>query len=188
MNEIEKAIKLMEEGKIIVYPTDTLYGIGANIFIEEAVMKVYEIKQRPFNMPLPICLHSVNEIKKYTYLNEVAEKIIKKFMPGKITIILNKKNSIPDYISRDKVGIRVPANDIAIKLARKFPITATSANLHGGRQPASIQIAKDELGDKVAMYIDGGKLPGIPSTILDVSEGKIKIIREGAIKKEELNV
>jgi len=185
---IEEAIKLMEEGKLIVYPTDTLYGIGANIFLRQSVLKIYEIKRRPYDMPISICLHDIDEIEKYAILNDVAEKLIEKFLPDMLTIILKKKDSIPDYISKEKVAIRIPANEIALSLAKKFPITATSANIHGGEEPRSIQIAKKQLGDAIAMYIDAGKLPGKHSTIVDLSEGKIKIIREGAIKAEELNV
>ena len=188
MNEIEKAIELMRNGKLIVYPTDTLYALGANIFIKEAVMKIHAIKHRPLNMPLPICVAGIDEIKKYAHVNEMAEKIAKKFLPGKLTIILYKKDVIPDYITKDKIAIRVPDNEIALKLAREFPITATSANLHGKMAPNEIKIAKEQLGRNIAMYIDGGKLYGKPSTIVDLSEGKIKIIREGAIKKEELYV
>jgi len=188
MNEIEEGIRLMEKGEIIVYPTDTLYAIGANVFIEEAVKKVYRVKKRPRSMPLPICLHDINEIENYAYLNEVAVRAIKKFLPGKLTIVLNKKDVIPDYISRKKVAIRVPDNRIALKISRKFPVTATSANIHGGEEPYTVEIARKQLGKNVAMYIDDGKLDGIPSTIVDVSDGEIKVIREGAVKEEKLYV
>ena len=188
MNEIEKAIELMAKGKLVVYPTDTLYALGANIFIEEAVMKIYEIKRRPLGLQLPICISSVKEIEKYAYVNELASKMAKKFLPGKLTIILYKKDIIPDYISKEKIAIRVPANEIAMQISKYFPVTVTSANLHGMAAPYEIKIAKKQLGKSVAMYIDGGKLHGVPSTIVDLSEGEIKVIREGAIKKEELNV
>ncbi len=188
MNEIEKAIELMNKGKLVVYPTDTLYALGANIFMEEAVMKVYEVKRRPMELQLPICVSSIKEIEKYAYINEIASIMARKFLPGKLTIILYKKDIIPDYISKEKIAIRVPANKIALQLSKRFPITATSANLHGMMAPSEIKIAKKQLGKNVAMYIDAGKLHGTPSTIVDLSEGKIKVIREGAIKKEELNV
>lgn len=188
MNEIEKAIKALERGEIIVYPTDTLYAIGANIFDEKAISKVYKIKKRPLNAPLSITVSSIDEIGKFAEMNEIAYKIAKKFLPGKLTIVLKKKDIIPSYISKDKIAIRVPKNKIALKLAQKFPITATSANLHTGEEPRNIHIARKQLGKNIYMYIDAGELPGIPSTIVDLSEGKIKILREGAIKKEELYV
>ena len=185
-NEIRKAIKLLKQGELIVYPTDTLYGLGADIFNEEAIKKVYEVKKRPFDLPLSIAIASVDEINEYAYMNEIAYKIAHEFLPGAITIILKKRKVIPDIIAKEKIGIRIPANEIALKIAKELPITATSANIHGKNPPKEIKEAKEQLGDKIALYIDGGKLPGKPSTIVDVSEGKIKIIREGAIRRGEI--
>ena len=183
-SEVEKAIKLLKEGKLIVYPTDTLYGLGANIFDERAIAKVYKAKRRPLSMPLPISLSSIEEIGEYAIMNELAYEIAQRFMPGAITIILKKKKCIPDIVTKEKIAIRVPASDIAREIAKKVPLTATSANLHGKEAPSTIEEAKRQLGNKVAMYIDAGKLLGKPSTIIDVSGGRIKIIREGAIPKE----
>jgi len=177
---------LLKQGELIVYPTDTLYGLGADIFNEEAIKKVYEVKKRPFDLPLSIAIASVDEINEYAYMNEIAYKIAHEFLPGAITIILKKRKVIPDIIAKEKIGIRIPANEIALKIAKELPITATSANIHGKNPPKEIKEAKEQLGDKIALYIDGGKLPGKPSTIVDVSEGKIKIIREGAIRRGEI--
>mgnify|MGYP000545347459 CR=1 FL=1 len=185
-NEIRKAIRLLKQGELIVYPTDTLYGLGADIFNEEAIKKVYEVKKRPFDLPLSIAIASVDEINEYAYMNEIAYKIAHEFLPGAITIILKKRKVIPDIIAKEKIGIRIPANEIALKIAKELPITATSANIHGKNPPKEIKEAKGQLGNKIALYIDGGKLPGKPSTIVDVSEGKIKVIREGAIRGEEI--
>jgi len=185
-NEIRKAIRLLKQGELIVYPTDTLYGLGADIFNEEAIKKVYEVKKRPFDLPLSIAIASVDEINEYAYMNEIAYKIAHEFLPGAITIILKKRKVIPDIIAKEKIGIRIPANEIALKIAKELPITATSANIHGKNPPKEIKEAKGQLGNKIALYIDGGKLPGKPSTIVDVSEGKIKVIREGAIRRGEI--
>ena len=188
MYEIEEVINALKKGKVVVYPTDTLYGLGANIFNRHAVEKIYRMKNRPYNMPLPIVISSINKINEFAEMNEFATKLAKKFLPGKLTIVLKKRSIIPDYISKDKVAIRIPANEIALKLAHEFPITATSANLHGGKLPSNIEIAKRQLGDKPDIYLDYGKLSGLPSTVVDASGKKIKIMREGAIKKEELDV
>ncbi len=185
MSDVDKGRKIIQHGGIIVYPTDTLYGLGASVFEEEAVKRVYEIKKRPRHLPLPIIVSSIDDIKNVAIFNDVACKLAKKFLPGALTIILEKKDVIPSIVAGKKIAVRVPDNDIARELATK-PITATSANIHGGEEPVTIEIAKKQLGNKVDMYIDGGKLPGIPSTIVDVSEKKIKIIREGVIKKERL--
>ncbi len=188
MSEIERVIKILESGGVIVYPTDTLYALGANIFNRNAVERVYEIKRRPKDMPLSICIDSVESISKYAEVNEAGSRLIKKFMPGAITIILKKKPIIPDYISVDTVAIRVPANEVARKIASRFPVTATSANIHGEKAATKIEEIKNVMKDKVDMYIDGGELKGIESTIVDASKGKIKIIREGAIPEDELYV
>jgi len=91
-----------------------------------------------FSPPFSICVNSVDKIKKYAFVNELAEKLIHKFMPGAITIILKKREIVPDYISKDKIAIRVPANSIARKIASKFPVTATSANVHGRKARSAV--------------------------------------------------
>ncbi len=185
-SDVEKAVRLLKKGELVVYPTDTLYGLGADIFNEGAVKKVYEVKKRPFSMPLSIMLSSVDEIKDFAFLNPVAEKIINAFMPGAITLILKKRSIIPDIIARDKVGIRIADCEVARRIAKEVKITATSANLHGGKEPCSIEEARKQLGDKVTFYMDYGKMPCIPSTIVDVSDGEISILREGKIRSEEI--
>jgi len=177
---------LLREGKLIVYPTDTLYGLGADIFNEDAVRRVYEVKARPFSMPLSIMLSSPDEIKDFAFLNPLAERIIDAFMPGAITVILKKKGNVPDVVAKDKVGIRVANCEVARSIAMEVKMTATSANVHGGREPCSIEVARRQLGENVALYLDYGETPCIPSTIVDVAEGKIKIIREGKIGREEI--
>jgi len=184
-DEVKKARKLIREGKLVVYPTDTLYGIGADAMNENAVRKVYFAKKRPFSMPLSIAVSEIEEMNEYGKMNEFAYKIAERFLPGPLTIIVKKRDVIPDIVAKEKVGIRIPANEIARKIARNMPITSTSANIHGGPAPVSIEIANRQLGDKISLYIDIGKLPGTPSTVIDVSEGIIKIIREGAIKESE---
>jgi len=176
----------LKKGEIVVYPTDTIYGLGADIFNEEAVKKVYEVKNRPLSMPLSISLSSIDEIGEYAIMNEMAEKVANSFMPGPITIILKKRECVPDIVASDKIGIRVPDCEIAREIAGNIKITATSANVHGGKEPCTVEEAKKQLGEKVALYIDGGRLPGIPSTIVDLSEGKIKILREGEIKRDDI--
>lgn len=184
MKLIEKAIEVLKRGELIVYPTDTLYGIGADAFNREAVKKVYDVKKRSYDKPISIAVGNLKQIEEIAILNEMAYKIIEEFMPGGITIILKKARDMP--FLKDTVAIRMPANEIALKIAEKIPITATSANIHGKPPPYTVEMAKKQLKDKISLYIDYGKLAGIPSTIIDVSEEKIKIIREGLVKKEEI--
>ncbi|MBC7081383.1 MAG: threonylcarbamoyl-AMP synthase [Thermoplasmatales archaeon] len=183
---IKKARKLIEEKELVVYPTDTLYGLGGDATSDEVVKKVFDLKERPYNMPISIALSDIEEIEDYCFMNDLAYKIAEKFLPGAITIILKKKADLPELLGKEKIGIRIPANEIARKIVKGMPITSTSANKHGMEEPKSIEIAKKQLGEKVALYIDNGILPGKASTIIDVSEGRIKILREGAISKEEI--
>jgi L-threonylcarbamoyladenylate synthase len=183
---IEKARKAIEEKKLIVYPTDTLYALGGDATRSEVVKKVFDLKERPYDMPLSITISDIEEIKEYCFMNELAYKIAEKFLPGPVTLVLKKKHSLPDLLGKEKIGIRIPANEIARKIAKGLPITSTSANKHGREEPKSIDIAKKQLGSNVSLYIDAGSLPGRASTVIDVSEGRIKILREGAISKEEI--
>lgn len=183
--DISSAIRALKDGKVIVFPTDTLYGLGADIYNGIALRKVFEIKKRPGNMPISIAVPNYDEIKKNAFVNNIAKILINYFLPGKLTIILKKKPLVSDLITGglDKVAIRVPDNRIALDILSKFgPITATSANIHGKKTPYIISdIIMQFKKNDISVYIDDGKLAGKPSTIVDVSSGKIKIIRKGAI-------
>ncbi len=186
MNEIaDKAAEVLREGGLVVYPTDTLYALGACISNTNAVKKVYQIKKRPSEFYLPVAVGSVEDIDNIAVMDDRAKKIAEKFMPGAVTMVLEKRNGISEIIAGKKIAVRVPDNDIALSIASTAgPITATSANIHGGGEPSDIETARNQLGDDVDMYIDGGTLNGNPSTIIDVTGSKIEIIREGAINKE----
>ncbi|RLF33700.1 MAG: threonylcarbamoyl-AMP synthase [Thermoplasmata archaeon] len=185
-SEVEQAKRLLREGKAVVYPTDTLYGLGVNALDEEAVRHVYEIKKRPHSLPLPIAVSGIDVMDSYAHMNEPARIIAHHFLPGAVTLVLKKKPSIPDAVTRETVAIRIPDNPVALQLAQEFPITATSANLHGGEEPRSIEMARRQLGNKVALYIEGGTLHGVPSTVIDVSEGRVKILRKGMVKEDDI--
>ena len=188
MNEIEKAADVIKKGGIIAYPTDTLYALGASIYNEDAVRKVYEIKKRPASICLPVAVESVSRIEDVAIMNETAEKLAEKFLPGSLTLILRKRESVPEIVAGEKIAVRVPSNDMAIRLLSVAgALTATSANIHGRDAPSTVEDAREQMKDKVEMYLDGGKLKGVPSTIVDVSEGAIKVVREGAISEEELH-
>lgn len=186
--ELKKCIETIKQGGLVIFPTETVYGIGANAYNEEAVRKIYEVKMRPDEKPLSIMVSSIEEISKYAIIsNEIEEKIIKKYMPGPITIVLKKRPGVFDYISsgKDTIGIRIPNNEIILKILKesKIPIVAPSANLSG--KPSGIipsEILKDFDG-KVDICIDGGKAKlSEPSTIVEVIDNKPVILRQGRIK------
>jgi L-threonylcarbamoyladenylate synthase len=188
--DVSTAIKALKQGNIIVYPTDTLYGLGADIYNETAIKKIFKIKKRPNSMPLSIAVFDFDEIKKIAFINKSAKVLIDRFLPGKLTLILKKKSEISDQITSglDKVAIRIPNNSIALEILSNFgPITATSANIHGNKTPFIISdIVMQFKNNDIDMYIDDGKIAGKPSTIVDVSERNIKILREGAISNKNI--
>jgi L-threonylcarbamoyladenylate synthase len=189
MNTIIDAISALREGELIVYPTDTLYGLGADIFNDTAIKKVFEIKHRPFNEPLPIAVSSYEEIEELAFVDEKVLYIAKKFLPGPLTIVLKKKNIVSDLVTAgyNNVAIRIPNNKVALQIISQFgPITATSANIHNMPVPSTVSEIKKLFQDDVKIYIEYGKLQSRPSTIIDLSGKKPRILREGAINSEKI--
>jgi len=177
------------EGNVVVYPTDTLYALGADIYNEDAVKRVFLIKHRPLSEPLPIAVASKEEIQRVASLHEKAERLIDVFLPGPLTIILEKKD-VPDIVTANlpEVALRIPRNQKALQLlAATGPLTVTSANIHGKRVPSTVTGIKQQLRTKfVTAYIDDGELHGKPSTIVDLTKEKPVILREGVIPKEKI--
>ena len=189
-NERKKVLEFLKEeilnGKIIICGTDTLYGLCANALDENAVKKVYELKKRDPNKPISIFLKDKEDIEKYAYTNDISKKIIDKFLPGALTIILKKKDIIPDIVSKDYIGIRIPDSKIIRELSI-IPLTATSANLSGEESPTSADEISEELKEKVDLIIDTGTCKyKTPSTIIKIVDDNVELIREGAIPFEKI--
>ena len=192
-NEIKKIAQSIKNGKIVVFPTETVYGIGTNGLDENAIEKLYKIKQRPKEKPITLLVSDIEMIDKVAReINEIEYKLIKKFMPGPLTIILMKKEFVSDILTAGSkfVGIRIPDNEIARKLIEYsgLPIATTSANLSGKVAKIDLEDIRIEFKDKIDYYIDGGTSKiGKGSTVVKVVENNIKILREGSITREELN-
>ena len=187
---IEEAVKALKEGKLVVYPTDTLYALGANIFNERVVRKVFLVKKRDFGIPLPVAVSSIEKIEQVASVNDNILNIAKQFLPGPLTLVLNKKDSVPDIVTSnsDKIAVRIPDNEVALELLRIFgPLTVTSANIHGTPPGATIDEIKSQFrkGD-ISVFLDAGRLEGKPSTIIDLTKDKIEFLREGAIEKSRI--
>jgi L-threonylcarbamoyladenylate synthase len=186
--KLKEASKILKKGGLVIYPTDTLYGLACNALDEKAILNVYDVKKRPLTKPLPIAVSSLEMMRRYAVVTEKAEVLAKHFLPGALTIILNKKG-LPSALTAntDKVAIRIPNSKVALKLIELagMPITATSANISGRPPPISAEEAAKQLRD-VDVVLDGGRLSArIPSTIIDLT-GAPKIIREGRIKRGEI--
>lgn len=191
--ELNKVVQILSDGGIAIFPTETVYGIGANAYNEESVRRIYEVKNRPGEKPLSIMVSGIDEICKYAIIeNDVERKIINSFMPGAITIILKKKQGLFDYISsgKDTIGIRIPDNKIILEILNKLklPIVAPSANISGMPSGVSLEDIKKDFDGKVNVCINGGKAKlGESSTIVQVINGKPVILRQGKITLEEIN-
>ena len=186
------AANIIKKGGIVIFPTETVYGIGTNGLDEEAVKKLYEVKDRPLNKPISLLVSNfdmINQVAKD--ITEMEYKIMKNFFPGPLTIILNKKSCVPDILTAkgNTVGIRMPDNEIALKLIELsgVPIATPSANISGRPSGIDIEDIKKDFEGKVDLFIDSGKSKiGNGSTIVKVEDNEIKILRQGIITKEQI--
>ncbi len=186
---IRKAAEVLEIGGVIVYSTETLYGLGANVFDVNAVQRVFEIKGRDLKKPSSVAFRDLNQAKKFLEFTPAAEKLAKKFLPGPLTIILNSKIEFGAFLGGNKVSVRIPDDRVAQAILDeiKFPITATSANLSGGKDSVEAKDAAEQVGDRVDLILDAGKCKyGKPSTVVDTTDDDIRIIREGVISEDEI--
>ena len=191
-NELEECVNILKNKGIIVFPTETVYGIGANALEEEAVNKIYKAKGRQSDNPLIVHISEKEMIYDLVKeVNEMEGKLIEHFFPGPFTLILKKKEIVPGNVTAnlDTVGIRMPNNKIANKLIKScgFPIAAPSANISGKPSGTKIEDIKQELIDRVDAIIDGGTAEiGIESTVVKVIDGIPNILRPGKITPEEI--
>ena len=184
----EKIITKMMEGGIIAFPTDTVFGLGC-IMDEEAMKKIYLAKGRDFNKPLPMMCDSLNMIKKVAVLNKTAEKIIKRLTPGALTIVLNRKEDVPDYVSNGNrtIAIGVHDDEWILDLIRqiKRPIMVTSANISNAGSLLKWEDVYASMKGKIDGIVCEDALGDRASTIVDLTDD-IKILREGPISLDEL--
>ena len=189
---ISKASKLITSGEIIAFPTETVYGLGANALDPSAVLKIFKIKGRPSDNPLIIHIADMNTLR--TLVSQIpsrANQIIKKFWPGPVTVVLKKSKIVPKITTGglNTVAIRMPRNNVALALIRKsgLPIAAPSANISGRPSPTTAIHVKDDLDGKIKLILDGGRTKiGIESTVIDMTQTTPVILRPGGISKESI--
>lgn len=171
-NVIDEAVKVLADGGVILYPTDTVYGLGANIFNRKAVKKVYNIKKRSYLKPVSLLVSSKDAIPLVSKVSLNQLNFIDKYLPGPYTFILKKSKIVPRHLTSGSanVGVRVPKSEIACSLAKIFPITTTSANLSNKDTLDTPEEILKQLGCEVDLIIDVGPLKfGNPSTIIDLT-------------------
>ena len=180
---INRAAEIIKCGELVAFPTETVYGLGANGLDIEACKKIYKVKGRPDNKPLSLMVADRDMIESLVIISESADKLINKFLPGALTIILPSKNK------QSTIGIRMPDNKIALELIRasNCPIAAPSANISGEALPITAQEVFKSFNGKIPLILDGGICQcGISSTIVDLTKDKPLILREGVISNEEI--
>ena len=192
LNKIKMAAEEIKKGNLVAFPTETVYGLGADAYNVEAVAKIFKVKGRPFNDPLIVHIAKIEELHRLSkQVPAMALQLAKTFWPGPLTLVLKKSELVSDIItaSLDTVAVRMPDDNIALNLIREAqtPIVAPSANLFGRPSPTNAQHVEDDLGGKIEMIIDGGKTRvGVESTVLDVTVKPVQVLRAGGVSVEQL--
>ena len=175
---MQEGVRVLQRDGLVIYPTETVYGLGADAFSDDAILKVFEAKHRPLSQPISVAVSDIEMLMCIAYVSPADEEFIARFLPGPVTVVLKAKRLLPATLTAGTglIGIRIPAHPVPIALIEGMdsPITATSANVHGApepRTPGDCRIMHDYL-------IDGGSLPGQPSTVVDLTERRI--LRRGA--------
>jgi len=184
---IDSAAAVLKQGGIVAFPTDTVYGIGADTFNPKAVDNIYTAKRRPKDKPLPALVSSIDDVRKVSaFLPPIFYELTAKFWPGALTLIVKAKDILPPEVTAGgkTIAVRMPDNQIALELIRRFgiPLATTSANLSGMREAVTAEEVQASLGDKVDVILDGGvTATKIASTVLDISVTPPVIRRRGQI-------
>ncbi len=191
-DKINKAAGIIKEGGLAAFPTETVYGLGADALNPKAVAKIFEAKNRPLDDPLIVHIAEKNDLFKLTKrIPDTGHELVREFWPGPLTLVLKKSEIVPDIVTAglDTVAIRMPANEVALSLIRAAarPVAAPSANLFGRPSPVTAQQVLDDLDDKIDIIIDGGRtVIGVESTVVDLTQSPPAILRPGGVGIESL--
>ncbi|WP_135853320.1 L-threonylcarbamoyladenylate synthase [Halorussus salinus] len=177
---IAAAADAIGRGELVVYPTETVYGLGADALDEEAIERVFEAKRRARDKPVSLAVPDVDAALEYVRATDREERFMCEFLPGPVTVLCEKREEVPDALTggRSRVGIRVPDHEVALALlGETAPVTATSANVSGRPSATRVADLDDEIRDAAAVVVDGGETGGTGSTVVNVADGSI--VREG---------
>lgn len=186
----QRALALLRSGGLVAFPTDTVYGLAADPWNEDAVQRLYQVKQRPKELPIPLLLSDAPELDQVAILPKRCRELPRRFWPGGLTLVLPKRALVSKSVTdRPTIAVRVPDLLLARDLIRQAGgvLAVTSANLSGGPSPVTAQDVQQQLGGRIALILDGGACRmGVPSTILDCSVSLPRILRHGVVGEEEL--
>ncbi len=188
---IRKAAEIIKKGGLVSFPTETVYGLGADALNPVAVSRIFEVKNRPYFDPMIVHIADVSAVHELvTEFGEISQRLAEKFWPGPLTIVLEKSSRVPDIVTAglDTVAIRMPSNPVALDLIEiaETPVAAPSANPFGYLSPTSAEHVAKQLGDRIDMILDGGACPiGVESTVLKITEVP-RLLRPGGLPLEEI--
>lgn len=194
LEQIARAAQILNKGGVVAFPTETVYGLGADVTNEAAIKKIYKIKQRPTNHPLIVHIGNMAQLEYWAQeIPQSAWKLAERFWPGPLTLILKRNKHVPDSVTggQNTVGIRIPAHPVALvlldALGHKKALAAPSANLYGKISPTSAAHVHTALHEKADMILDGGSCEvGLESTILGFDQENVSILRPGGIPVTEI--
>lgn len=188
--QLNEIVSILENDGIVSFPTDTVFALGCIYDNINALNKIKKAKGRDENKPIPFMGSNIEDISKVALVNENATKLIKKFMPGALTLVLKKKDIVDDYITngKDTIAIRIPNDEFVIKLINRIgkPMLVTSANISGHETGTTSKQVLEQLEDKIDAIVLGECKDKVASTIVDLSDDEVKIIRTGNISEIEI--
>jgi L-threonylcarbamoyladenylate synthase len=190
--QIKEATLILKRGGVVVYPTDTVYGVGASMASSAAVERVFEVKQRPRQMAFPILVGNIRQIETLADgVSPLASCLIDAFFPGALTLVLRASRSAPGYLVTQEgtIALRIPDHPVPLALIEAIGagLVGTSANLSGKPSAVTAEEARSQLGKRVDLIIDGGRCPGTESTVVDVTGESPVVLRQGALSKTKID-
>jgi L-threonylcarbamoyladenylate synthase len=189
-NSLREAFKLIKNGSLVAFPTDTVYGLGADVFNANSIGELYTVKGREGTKAIAVLLGNLSDLQQITAeMNYIAQRLAEKFWPGALTLVVSSHPNLPENISPlPTVGVRMPNHPIALDLLKQTgPLATTSANLSGHASPKTAQEVFIQLKGRIPLILDGGRTPGgTPSTVVDCTVSEPVILREGPISLEQI--
>lgn len=191
LDSLDRAVTALRSGQLVVFPTETVYGLGANALSAQAVARIYDAKGRPADNPVIVHVATIADARALCrHWPDTAERLAQRFWPGPLSLVLPRARHVPDIVTGglDTVALRIPDHPIALEFLRRsgLPVAAPSANRSGRPSPTRVEHARDDLGERVAVYVDGGPCAvGLESTVVDLT-GAPRILRQGGVPRADL--
>lgn len=190
VDEVQEIAKKLQEGSVVAFPTDTVFGLAVRFDNEQAILRLKEAKVRPDAKPLPLMVSNKSQIALVAKINDLAAAVIDKWMPGALTVVLSKKEEVPAYVTNGEptIAIRMADDEFVSQLIELVgvPLLVTSANISGQLPATSHKEAMEQLDGRIDIIVEGNSKGGRPSTIIDVTSNNISVLREGPITLDRI--